>query len=439
MIGWDLLRLDGFFSAASEEVDGSLIVEAKLVEPVIPTCNCADPKVVKHGRRAVQFKDHPIQRQPTYLKIVRQRYRCQTCKALLLEDLPGIDSDRLMTVRFRDQIAADAIARTFIDAANVNGVKESLVRRVFKDHAEARLSNYTFDLPRVLGMDEKYIQRAARFVIGDVTSRKMLDMQPSRKSIDLIAYFRQFDIMDRAKVEVITQDMYWGYKSINELYFRRAVIVVDKFHVIRYANLAVEMVRKSIQKNLDNEGRISLKHKIKLLAARPANLDQEGRWHLKRLLSEHPALDLAITCKEWFYDIYECQTRAEAEAAYKAWVELLPPEMERFFLPILRFMKEKRWRPLIFNYFDHPYTNAYVETLNGLIDQINRSARGLDLANLRAKALLRYGDVKRLDEVAAFDLMRISDEERDLIMATSVGHGIDLSTFEGDLRREAFW
>lgn len=95
--------------------------------------------------------------------------------------------------------------------------------------------------------------------------------------------------------------------------------------------------------------------------------------------------------------------------------------MEKPFAAILTFMKEKRWRPLIFNYFEHPYTNAYVEALNGLIDQISRSGRGYGLDVLRAKALLRYGEVYR---AAAY-----SDD----VEFVHFGHGIDLSTFEADL------
>lgn len=88
---------------------------------------------------------------------------------------------------------------------------------------------------------------------------------------------------------------------------------------------------------------------------------------------------------------------------------------------------------------DHRYTNAYVEQLNGLLDRMGREAYGLKLPRLRAKALLRYGDVKPLIDTAAFDLMSLSPEEREEIMLTNVGHGVDLSTFERDLRGGAFW
>ncbi len=433
MNGLDLLRLDGFTVVGHEQTAAGLVVDTELALPVIPACACSAPKVLRHGRRAVYFRDHAIQRQPVRIRLTRQRYRCASCGTILLQDLPfTIDADRQMTVRFRRQIATDAVARTFTDTAALNGVKESLVRRIFAQHAAEQLAGYKPRLPKVLGMDEKVIQGRPRFVIGDVTARTMLDMQGSRRNVDLNQYFMSLE--GRQNVEVITQDMYWGYKTINQQFFRQAVIVIDKFHVVRYANLAVEMVRKAIQTSLTTESRVSLKRKIRLLAARPGNLSDDGRVALKRLLAEYPALDMAVTCKEWFYDIYQCQTRAQAEAAYKAWVDLLPQEMHRPFTPILSFMKNRRWKALVFNYFEHPYTNAYVEALNGLIDQINRSGRGYNLDTLRAKALLRYGNVHRVAPRAADDRIGLAED-----VPLYMGHGaVDLSTFESDIARDRF-
>ena len=47
------------------------------------------------------------------------------------------------------------------------------------------------------------------------------------------------------------------------------------------------------------------------------------------------------------------------------------------------------WKKEIFNYFDHPYTNAVVESLNRNIKDKNRDGRGYSFDVLRAKML--YG------------------------------------------------
>jgi len=432
----DLLRLEGLWSEGVEEVDGVIYVHARFTDPEAPTCRCGAPDVVKHGKRTVDFRDVPIQRQKTYVRITRQRFRCRGCGAVLLQELDCLDSNRLMTTRFRRQLEQDGVDMKFAVAARISGVNDTLVRRVFKEYASERLSNYTFELPRVLGMDEKVLGGKPRFVIGDIEKRCLLDILLSRKQTDLIPYF--MEMSGRQNVEVITQDMYWGYKTVNEECFPRAAIVVDRFHVVRYADWAVTSVRKSIQAKLANEDRIAMKKRISLLQARTERLNDSGMWELNRIFKQHPAIEQAVTLKEWFHDIYKCGTRAEAEKAYTAWVELIPPEMERHFTPILSFMRQKRWRKFIFNYFDHRYTNGYVEAVNGLLDEISRAGRGYDLETLRAKALLKYGNVVPLIDKYAYSL-RPGDPESDLILATTVGHGVDLSTFEHDLRTGAFW
>jgi transposase len=435
----DLLRLDGFKTIGTEKAGDGLIVDIELLPPAkIERCDCPPmTEIRKHGKRAVCFKDFPIQRQSVTLRIKRQRWRCQGCGKIKLEQLPGFDGYRNMTTRFRNQLAIDAIGRTFTDAANMHSVKETLVRRVFAEYSAERLAGYVPPMPRVLGMDEKFINGRARFVIGDVEARTMLDLLPSRKTEVLEAYFHT--LRDRQNVEVITQDMYWAYKEVNERYFRNAMIVIDKFHVVRYANSAVEIVRKAIQGLLDNEGRINMKRRIPLLGARPATLNDERKAELKKLLKDYPTLDMVVQYKELFFEMYECKTRTEAEKHFEAWAAMLPKEMEKPFAVILRIMKEKRWKPLILNYFDHPYTNAYIEGLNGLMDQINRTGRGYNLETLRAKALLRYGDVNRLDP--RWDPEIVAEQGSaflDTMYPLHSGHGIDLATFEHDLAAGAF-
>ncbi|MFC7521386.1 transposase [Xanthomonas populi] len=49
------------------------------------------------------------------------------------------------------------------------------------------------------------------------------------------------------------------------------------------------------------------------------------------------------------------------------------------------------WRYYILNYFEHPVTNAYTESLNNLIRVMNRLGRGYSFEALRAKILFTEG------------------------------------------------
>lgn len=429
----NLLGFESLYPIEMEEDDeGRVVITVEnLSEAKTPCCLFQD--LNKNGRKAITVKDFPLRRKPVLLRILRQRFYCKSCGDPVYDDLPDVDSVRDITNRFREQLEKDGTAFTFIDAARINGVDESLVRRVFKDYAAEALKDYTFKLPRVLGMDEKVIQGHPRFVIGDVEAKRMLDMQKSRQKLDLISYFEPLE--GREDVEVITQDMWKGYRDLNKKFFRNADVVVDKFHVVRYANLAVEAVRKSLYSGLPNDERKSLKRRNRLLGSRPKNLTEKGQEALERTFHDFPILALAFDAKERFYAIYDLMDRRQAEDAYNEWRATLHPDLHEPFKALIGFMGT--WRAQIMRYFQHRYTNAYIERLNGLIGEINLRGKGYDLDTLRAKALLKHGNVVRLGDMVDFDLMSLGqDWER--IVSTAVGHGIDLSAFEADLRGGTF-
>ncbi len=424
--GVDLLGLGDLKVTAIDERHDGVTVDAEAIElDGVPVCECGG-SVYKHGMRTISVRDSTIRRLPTVLRIKRRRYRCQACGSILMNRLAGLRDDRDMTERLRKQIAEDAIDRTFTDAATLNGVNDKTVKRIFDEIANERLNGYSFTLPTVLGMDEKVISGIPRFVLGDMNRRTLLDMLPDRKATNLAKYFNNFGHYERQNVRVITQDMYWPYKDLNERFFKSATVVIDKFHVLRYANDAVDRVRIAIQRDLDDEGRIAMKRSNKLLKMRAGRLNDERKQRLEGILRLHPMLSAAVHMKEAFYDLYECQTVAEAGAHYDAWEELLPHELRKPFKQVISYMRHTRWRRLILNYFDHRYTNAYAESLNGLIDAVQRAGRGYDFETLRAKALLRYGPFRyeAANKMNFLTFLRY--------------HGVDLSTFEDDLRAGRF-
>ncbi|WP_435232651.1 ISL3 family transposase, partial [Methylobacterium sp. sgz302542] len=296
----------------------------------------------------------------TWIEIKRQRFKCAQCGATHYEKLTDIDADRRMTLRFREHLERQSVEHSFTTAATINGVHETLIRRLFDDYSERALKQYVPKLPRVLGMDEIYLHRKARFVIGDVENGLMIDMQPSRRDADLRAYFD--GLLDRDRVEVVCQDMWKGYHTLTKAMFPRAVTVIDKYHVQRTANYGMEVVRKALYLGLSNKDRVALKRKRALFLARQGGETAAAQVALIRVFASYPAMQRAYDLKERFYDIYAAESRAEAEGATDRWLASVPSEFERPFKPSIDALRN--WRPHILRYFEHRYTSGYVERLN---------------------------------------------------------------------------
>jgi hypothetical protein len=70
---------------------------------------------------------------------------------------------------------------------------------------------------------------------------------------------------------------------------------------------------------------------------------------------------------------------------YDTWKACLDPVTAAAFFELIRAVDN--WRPEVFNYFEHRITNAFTESLNGLVRVANRMGRGYSFEAIRAKML----------------------------------------------------
>lgn len=68
-----------------------------------------------------------------------------------------------------------------------------------------------------------------------------------------------------------------------------------------------------------------------------------------------------------------------------AWLAAVPVHLKPYFREAIGACLSRRQH--ILNYFDHPITNAYTESINRLAKSINRMGRGYSLEVVRAKML----------------------------------------------------
>lgn len=190
----------------------------------------------------------------------------------------------------------------------------------------------------------------------------------------------------------VAMDMWKPYRDAVETVIPDAQIVIDKFHVVRMANDALERVRKSLREQLTPKQRRGLMHDRFVLLKRERDLTDKEAFLLDRWCKNYPELGMAYRQKENFYAIYDAKSPVEAKALFNAWLHNLTPEIREAFNDLARAWQN--WEPYICNYFNHPVTNAYTESLNNLIRVMNRLGRGYSFEALRAKVLFAEGVFK---------------------------------------------
>lgn len=348
-----------------------------------PGCAAPGDRLHRHDKRQKKIKDYRVRRKPVLIRLYWYRYKCSACGRVFRPQLEGIDARRNITGRLREQIERESLLpnKSFRMVAQDHDVDEKTVRNLFAKQIRRLSRSWRFEAPRLLGIDEVYIGGVARCVLTDVENRRLINILHKRDMLTLRRHLLQIRHPERVVVVVI--DMWRPYYDEALKRFPKAVIVIDKYHVIRMATAGVISVHRRLRKR-DKNLRLP---KIHLLRKRKHALSEERKKELENRLDQLPELAEAHKLKEAFLNIWNSQEKREAEQRFDAWRREIPPWLRDDFKDLLTAMDN--WRQEILNYFDHRITNAFTESLNGIIKQMQRIGRGYTFDVTRAKLL--YG------------------------------------------------
>lgn len=387
----DILDLPGWTVLSKSQHDNEFIIEAGYnVQPTnCPKCGVVDTPY-KHGVKPIKYRDSPIRGSTVSILANVQRYRCKHCKETFLQPLAGIHPDMRMTQRCVEYIQTQCLLDTFVRVAEHIGCDDKTVRTVAGTYIANLNAQYKPWLPEWLGIDETQIDGQLRCIITDVVNHVPVDMLPNRDKVSVTSWLYQFK--DRRTVKGLAIDMWRPYKDAAQAVFPGLPVVIDKFHVVKMANKAMEDIRITLAKDQTKAvGKDWMRRKA-LLRMRYKDLDEKGLFALGMWLDNEPAVKVAYDLKEAFYGIYDAPTKKVAAARLDAWRESVPAAMKKgkkSFAPLLT--ATKNWREEMLAYFDFPISNGYTEALNGVAKVANRQGRGYSFEVLRARVLFKRG------------------------------------------------
>jgi transposase len=359
-------------------------VEYRARSAICPQCGQSTPKV--HSTSLQYKRDWRLWDKPVFLIIRKKRYRCLSCRKVFTEPDPVCGARRRTSRRFRCYLGQKAIRQPVRHVAQEEGVGEALVRRCVTEVARQLLEAPDKPLPaRVLGLDEFSIRKGQVYdtAVVDLEHKQVMGVVNGHRQGEVAAFFDALPEPER--VEVVVMDMYEPFRQAVELCLPQAKVVADKFHVLMHVHRALDQVRTSLQPQKGKKGELFRARYLLLTAVE--RLATERRVQLMELLGRYPLLRLAWSLKEAFREWYRCANRAEAEVRLSLWENSVKEQgigPFRALLPMLRI-----WRREILNYFDHPYTNGFLEGKNNRIKVIKRIAYGYrNPANFRQRILL---------------------------------------------------
>ncbi len=414
--------------------DMRIYIEKKEKPSICPTCGVIEPKLRVHSSRSQEVRDKSILDKRVGLMLKRRRYKCMECESTFYEPCDSIPSKSRLTTRFREYIGEQSKRRSFIELERELDISNVTIREIFFEEMEKLQSGLELETPTIIGIDEIHVQREGKHrkqawgLICNGEEHTVMDLLPDRNKQTIINYFE--NLKEPHKVQVVTMDMWQPYRDAVYQALPNATIVIDKFHVVKLANEALNTIRKSLKDKLGKDKNKSLKKERYLLLKREHDLKPLPDFAFRDAwFSEIPELQTAYELKENFFKIYD---EADCEAAsrkYREWKASIPDDMKEF-KEVAKTVDN--WNVEIFNYFHHRVTNAFVEGINSTIRAIEKQGRGYSFEVLRAKVMFfvnhkvvkpSYGERKMsytfgsfrsfdISQNYTFDISNLLDDEK---------------------------
>jgi transposase len=328
---------------------------------ICPSCGSITDKV--HDYRHSIIRDLPFMGKKTFLHYRKRRYHCPCCQKHFYENFSLLPKHCRITTRLAFySIHLLGERQSVRSVAKLLGISDSTVFRRMNDVNYAKPSR----LPEVLSIDEfRGNAGGQKFqaILTDAKNHRLFDILPSRSQVLLIQYLQSFP--NKKDVKYFITDMNKVYRDLAISYFPNAMIVVDKFHVVRYVTWALENVRKRIQKQMHPSRRKYFKRSRRLLLTHQCKLNKESLEALEIMLQQSTDLAIAYHLKELFYDFMASKNRNEAAKKLQFFILSAQASQLTEFNACLTMLGN--WSKYILNAFDCSYTNGYTEGTNNVI------------------------------------------------------------------------
>jgi len=387
--------------------DVSLVIEQVL--DVVACPSCGQRARVKE-RPLVSYVDLPVYGFPMRLTWKKHRMKCvnEHCakRTWVLRDHRIAAKDCLLTTRAAKWATRQVgYGRTVKEVAAELGCDWHTVNSAVTTYGAALLAG---DRQRVIhtaaiGLDETNFVRLSHqhtsyaTTVCDVEHHRVIDIVPTRRFEVVAGFLDQLPTNFKAAIRVGTLDMSDAYAAVYSVVLPRAIQVVDPFHVVKLANLALDTVRRRVQvQQLGHRGRRDdpLYRARRLLLRGEERLNDAATSRLRHLLDlGDPTAEVAIAyrVKERVREFYRTDDPDEAAAMLedlmqRCLLKSMPPEIQKFGRTL------KKWFDKIVNFHRTRLSNGPTESINNLIKRIKRIGFGFrNFENYRIRALLYAG------------------------------------------------
>jgi len=371
-------------------------------QPVCPECRKRCTVYDRQPQRLFEYL--PVWSFKAYFRYAPRRGKCPE-HGVKVEALPWAYGKERMTFSYQVYLASWAKRLSWQETARVFETSWDTVFRAVKFVVDYGLAHRNLEGVTEIGVDEiavfkghKYLTLVYQLNAG---TRRLLWSGPERKAKTLLQFFREFGSERSAKLQFVCSDMWAAYIKVIAKKAPQALNVLDRFHIMRKFNEAIDEIRRSEVKQFKADGQENiLERKRWLLLKRPENLSEKQTARMGELLKLNLASIKGYLLREDFQRFWEYQRYDFADKFLENWVtRTLQTDLE----PMKKVAKMlRKHKPLILNWFKAKgrLSSGVVEGLNLKAKLTMRKAYGF--RTLKCLQIALYHELGKLPEPEYF-------------------------------------
>ena len=333
-------------------------------------------RIVRQGQEARRWEDITLFGRKIVLWYAPKEIECPT-HGRTQEEIPWAAAHARITYRLEyrlcalcqimTQKAAGAILK--LPSSTVSDLLHRVIARSRVDHRIRGLVT--------LGVDEISYCKGRKFatIVYDLDRSYVVWVGKGKGRETIDRFFHEaLSPAQRARIRWASCDMSQAYIGAIKHHCPTAQLVIDRFHLVKALNEAVDEVRKEEWRQLGAEGRHAIKGLRWLLGMHSRNRTKGDTRLLNRLRTSNRHIHRAWVLKDEFDHFWHFQYPGAAKRFLKRWMTAAL----RSRLPSLR-----RFVTTLRNHFDNiltfikrPLTNAVGEGINRLLKILKNRASG---------------------------------------------------------------
>lgn len=262
------------------------------------------------------------------------------------------------------------------DVGRLAGLGWDTVKRIFCRDMEREVATINLSKVEFLAIDEVYLGRLHKFITLaiDWESGRVLHVAKGRGEKALVPFFRKLR-RAKARIKAVATDLSAAYAVAVIKNLPKALLVADRFHVIKLMNERIDQLRRALQREADMMGRRVIKGTRYLLLRGRENLDPARLPELQEALRLNEPLSIAYYLKEELRQLWSLRCIEKMTALFDDWCRRAASAG----IPLLASMARtlQSFRSAILNGWVYPISNGKIEGINNKIGAMQRLHYGL--------------------------------------------------------------